>query len=86
MLTDTHLWQQNECKTDVMCEVGRERTVEHNYVEIYHMCCIVLYRQHVLTLSGGHYQAVEVQWKPLIMITLGRALFDNNNCLITLTF
>ena len=27
----------------------------------------------------------EVQWKPLIMITLGPALFDNNNRLITLS-
>jgi hypothetical protein len=26
-----------------------------------------------------------VQWKPLIMITLGPALFDNNNWLITLS-
>jgi hypothetical protein len=25
-----------------------------------------------------------IQWKPLIMITLGPALFDNNNLLITL--
>ena len=28
---------------------------------------------------------LEVQWKPLIMITLGPALFDNNNRLITLS-
>jgi len=27
----------------------------------------------------------QVQWKPLIMITLGPALFDNNNRLITLS-
>jgi len=27
----------------------------------------------------------EVQWKPLIMITLGPALFDNNNLLIMLS-
>jgi hypothetical protein len=27
----------------------------------------------------------EVQWKPLIMITLGLWLFDNNNWLITLS-
>jgi hypothetical protein len=26
----------------------------------------------------------EIQWKPLIMITFGPALFDNNNRLITL--
>jgi hypothetical protein len=26
-----------------------------------------------------------MQWKPLIMITLGPALFDNNNRLITLS-
>ena len=26
-----------------------------------------------------------IQWKPLIMITLGPALFDNNNRLITLS-
>jgi hypothetical protein len=26
-----------------------------------------------------------IQWKPLIMITLGPALFDNNNLLITLS-
>jgi hypothetical protein len=26
-----------------------------------------------------------IQWKPLIMITLGIALFDNNNRLITLS-
>jgi hypothetical protein len=26
-----------------------------------------------------------LQWKPLIMITLGPALFDNNNRLITLS-
>jgi len=26
-----------------------------------------------------------IQWKPLIMITLGHALFDNNNHLITLS-
>ena len=28
---------------------------------------------------------VYIQWKPLIMITLGPALFDNNNRLITLS-
>ena len=28
---------------------------------------------------------LDVQWKPLIMITLGPALFDNNNRLITLS-
>jgi len=28
---------------------------------------------------------VILQWKPLIMITLGPALFDNNNWLITLS-
>ena len=28
---------------------------------------------------------VEIQWKPLIMITLGPALFDKNNRLITLS-
>jgi len=28
---------------------------------------------------------LEVQWKPLIMITFGLALFDNNNRLITLS-
>jgi hypothetical protein len=27
----------------------------------------------------------EIQWKPFIMITLGPALFDNNNRLITLS-
>jgi hypothetical protein len=27
----------------------------------------------------------QIQWKPLIMITLGLALFDNNNRLITLS-
>ena len=27
----------------------------------------------------------KVQWKPFIMITLGPALFDNNNWLITLS-
>jgi hypothetical protein len=26
-----------------------------------------------------------IQWKPLIMITLGLALFDNNNRLVTLS-
>ena len=26
-----------------------------------------------------------IQWKPLVMITLGPALFDNNNRLITLS-
>jgi hypothetical protein len=29
--------------------------------------------------------ANKIQWKPLIMITLGLALFDNNNRLITLS-
>jgi len=28
---------------------------------------------------------IHVQWKPLIMISLGLALFDNNNLLITLS-
>ena len=28
---------------------------------------------------------IYMQWKPLIMITLGPALFDNNNQLITLS-
>jgi hypothetical protein len=28
---------------------------------------------------------LQLQWKPLIMITLGPALFDNNNRLITLS-
>jgi len=28
---------------------------------------------------------VKIQWKPLIMITLGPTLFDNNNRLITLS-
>jgi hypothetical protein len=27
----------------------------------------------------------DIQWKPLIMITLGSTLFDNNNRLITLS-
>ena len=34
----------------------------------------------VLLLYGRY-----IQWKPLIMITLGPALFDNNNWLITLS-
>ena len=32
-----------------------------------------------------HTHGVLIQWKPLIMITLGPALFDNNNRLITLS-
>ena len=31
------------------------------------------------------YIYIYTQWKPLIMITLGPALFDNNNRLITLS-
>jgi hypothetical protein len=33
------------------------RSVEHNYIEIHCIWCIVLYRQHVLTLYRGHHQA-----------------------------
>jgi hypothetical protein len=29
------------------------------YIEIYCICCIVLHRQHVSTLSRGHRQAIE---------------------------
>jgi hypothetical protein len=32
-----------------------------------------------------HFMITVVQWKPLIMITLGLVLFDNNNRLITLS-
>ena len=28
---------------------------------------------------------LEIQWKPLVMITLGPAIFDNNNQLIMLS-
>jgi hypothetical protein len=31
------------------------------------------------------HQSMVIQWKPLIMIILGPALFDNNNRLITLS-
>ena len=57
--------------------------------------------RHTLTprtdLNGPHLTAwrimrpadkgfgLQIQWKPLIMITLGPALFDNNNRLITLS-
>jgi hypothetical protein len=34
--------------------------------------------------ANAHSEYV-IQWKPLIMITLGLALFDNNNWLITLS-
>jgi hypothetical protein len=39
------------------------------------------------TLRHLHSQEdkILIQWKPLIMITLGPALFDNNNRLITLS-
>jgi hypothetical protein len=36
-------------------------------------------------LRGSHFPRVITQWKPLITITLGLALFDNNNRLITLS-
>jgi hypothetical protein len=35
--------------------------------------------------KSGHVRINVIQWKPLIMITLGLALFDNNNRLITLS-
>jgi hypothetical protein len=34
--------------------------IRRTHIEIYCICCIVLYRQHVSTLSGGHHQAIEV--------------------------
>jgi len=36
-------------------------------------------------LRGSHFPRVIIQWKPLIMITLGLVLFDNNNRPITLS-
>ena len=33
---------------------------------------------------NSHKPRIQIQWKPLIMITLGPTLFDNNNRLITL--
>ena len=37
------------------------------------------------TQRGCHTLKYVIQWKPLIVITLGPALFDNNNRLITLS-
>ena len=41
-------------------------------------CCVLLFIQWTFVQRL-------IQWKPLIMITLGPALFDNNNRLITLS-
>ena len=41
------------------------------YVYMYVCVCVCVY--------------IHIQWKPFIMITLGPALFDNNNRLITLS-
>jgi hypothetical protein len=38
-----------------------------------------------LCIWAAAFWSHRVQWKPLIMITLGPALFDNNNRLITLS-
>jgi hypothetical protein len=41
----------------------RSRITRVACIEIYYIYCIVLYRQHVSTLSEGHNQAVEVMYK-----------------------
>jgi len=40
---------------------------------------------HVTRFWYGNFYRIKIQWKPLIMITLGLALFNNNNRLITLS-
>ena len=45
---------------------------------------VLVYQIHRTQCRLSGIQLV-IQWKPLIMITLGPALFDNNNRLITLS-
>ena len=56
------------------------REVDQKYVESFEMWC---WRR--MEISWTDRERIEVQWKPLIMITLGPVLFDNNNRLITLS-
>ena len=56
------------------------REVDQKYVESFEMWC---WRR--MEISWTDRERIEVQWKPLIMITLGPVLFDNNNWLITLS-
>jgi hypothetical protein len=42
-------------------------------------------QQYIVNLKIYCWTAILIQWKPLIMITFGPALFDNNNWLITLS-
>jgi hypothetical protein len=51
---------------------------------------LIILKQTAARVSNGKCLYVgnvnwEIQWKPLIMIILGLALFDNNNRLITLS-
>ena len=57
-------------------------------------CLVLLHAYTLLTRQNTrpvlhvhnilHFHVILIQWKLLIMITLGPALFDNNNRLITL--
>ena len=71
-----------------------------NYIEmnLYHLCisgvnqfclyyfCNIIYPSvsKCLKMHRNHTHLI-IQWKPLIMITLGLVLFNNNNRLITLS-
>jgi hypothetical protein len=59
----------------------RHSTVIAAMTVTFHMLCILFLMNIQLpdTIHG------DIQWKPLIIITLGLALFDNNNQLITLS-
>jgi hypothetical protein len=48
-----------------------------------HLYSPILFRYMSLTLKWFQVNLYFIQWKPLIMINLGPALFDNNNRLIT---
>jgi hypothetical protein len=60
------------------------------FVFTFHMRCIYIVRSLYFRISSRAsflvaFLSLDIQWKPLILITLGPALFDNNNRLITLS-
>jgi hypothetical protein len=58
-----------------------EATVSHCAMEIWFLDIFFIPTQHLLSVPVR--LSAHIQWKPLIIITLGPALFDNNNRLIT---
>jgi hypothetical protein len=54
-------------------------------VHVLCMCIINIHVRRWCCMCGPHCTEFNIRWKLLIMITLGLALFDNNNRMITLS-